>query len=238
VTNPWEQLLEVQGLDTTLDQLDHRLRSLPERHALEEVRVQKAELADQIEARQRRRADLVRSQRRLEDEIASFGTKRDHSHALLYGGTVNSPKELNALQGEITGIDRRVGALEDEILQIMELLEPVDNDLAALAAQDAALDAQLAELQRSLDDAERDIRSEHDATTAARAEVVGGVDAGLVGQYEKARHNLGGVAVARLIGSRCDGCHLGLSAVEIDRIKHLPLDEPVTCEECGRFLVR
>jgi predicted nucleic acid-binding Zn-ribbon protein len=30
---------------------------------------------------------------------------------------------------------------------------------------------------------------------------------------------------------------LTLSAVEIDRIKKLPVDEPATCEECGRMLV-
>jgi hypothetical protein len=29
-----------------------------------------------------------------------------------------------------------------------------------------------------------------------------------------------------------------LSAVEIDRIRHLSLDDPVNCEECGRLLVR
>jgi predicted nucleic acid-binding Zn-ribbon protein len=45
------------------------------------------------------------------------------------------------------------------------------------------------------------------------------------------------VAVARLVGNHCDGCHLTLPAMELDRIRHLPEDELVTCEQCGRILV-
>ncbi|MEZ5140978.1 MAG: C4-type zinc ribbon domain-containing protein [Acidimicrobiales bacterium] len=51
------------------------------------------------------------------------------------------------------------------------------------------------------------------------------------------RSQLGGVAVARLHGGACGGCHLQLPAAEVDRIKHLPEDQLATCEECGRLLV-
>jgi uncharacterized protein len=51
------------------------------------------------------------------------------------------------------------------------------------------------------------------------------------------RHDLGGIAVARLVGTNCGGCHLTLSAVELDRIRHEPGDAVVICEECGRLLV-
>ena len=44
--------------------------------------------------------------------------------------------------------------------------------------------------------------------------------------------------MARLVGTNCGGCHLTLSAVELDRIRHAPPDEMVFCGECGRLLVR
>ena len=44
--------------------------------------------------------------------------------------------------------------------------------------------------------------------------------------------------MARLVGTNCGGCHLTLSAVELDRIRHQPGDAVVLCEECGRLLVR
>jgi predicted nucleic acid-binding Zn-ribbon protein len=46
-----------------------------------------------------------------------------------------------------------------------------------------------------------------------------------------------GVAVARLIGHRCDGCHQELSNVEVEKIRALPPDTVVTCDLCGRILV-
>ena len=49
---------------------------------------------------------------------------------------------------------------------------------------------------------------------------------------------LGGVAVAKLEGNSCRGCHLQLSAVEVGRIRKLDPDVLVHCEECGRILVR
>ena len=47
-----------------------------------------------------------------------------------------------------------------------------------------------------------------------------------------------GVAVARLVGGRCDGCHLALAQAALERIRTAPPDEVVECEECGRLLAR
>ncbi|KAA0233030.1 MAG: hypothetical protein EDR02_15280 [Actinobacteria bacterium] len=63
------------------------------------------------------------------------------------------------------------------------------------------------------------------------------IDAALLDSYEKLRSRLGGVAVARLVGSNCTGCHLTIPAVEVDRIKRAPENEVVYCD-CGRMLVR
>jgi predicted nucleic acid-binding Zn-ribbon protein len=56
--------------------------------------------------------------------------------------------------------------------------------------------------------------------------------------YEQLRDQFGGVGIARLEGNHCGGCHLALSAVEVDRVRKLPGDARVVCEECGRLLVR
>ena len=71
-----------------------------------------------------------------------------------------------------------------------------------------------------------------------RSEVRDGVAGDLLDEYERLRSVSEGVAVAKLVGNRCEGCHLTLPAMEIDRIRHLPPDERVHCDECGRLLVR
>ena len=75
------------------------------------------------------------------------------------------------------------------------------------------------------------------AEEAARAELAAGLPADLADRYEVLRSHLGGVGAARLVGDRCDGCHLTLSSVEVERIRHLPPEEFATCPQCDRILV-
>ena len=45
-------------------------------------------------------------------------------------------------------------------------------------------------------------------------------------------------AVARLAGKQCQGCHLELSAAEIDTVKDEAAETGVTdCPDCGRLLI-
>jgi predicted nucleic acid-binding Zn-ribbon protein len=52
------------------------------------------------------------------------------------------------------------------------------------------------------------------------------------------REQKGGVGAAELRARQCGGCRLGLDASELSRIRGLPEDEVVRCEECQRILVR
>ncbi len=236
--NPWEQFLEVQRHDTALDQLEHRRASTPERAELASLPDEYASVDAQVAEAEEIRHGLTRDQRRLEDEIGSLKERRDQATAKLYDGSVTAPKELSALQDDIASIDRRISTLEDQILEIMEQAEPVDADLERLAAERAVLDERSQALQARIAEVEADIDADVEAIGVERAVSVEGIPADLVSRYDTARSQLGGVAVARLVRGVCDGCHLTLPAVEVDRIKHLPIDEPVNCEECGRFLVR
>jgi predicted nucleic acid-binding Zn-ribbon protein len=236
--NPWEQFLEVQRHDTALDQLEHRRSSTPERAELAALPDEYTSVDTQVDGAEEIRHGLHRDQRRLEDEIGSLKERRDQATAKLYDGSVTAPKELTALQDDIASIDRRISTLEDQILEIMEAAEPVDADLARLAAERAGLDERSQALQARIAEVEADIDAEVESIGVERAASVEGIPADLVSRYDKARSQLGGVAVARLVRGVCDGCHLTLPAVEVDRVKHLPIDEPVNCEECGRFLVR
>ncbi len=79
---------------------------------------------------------------------------------------------------------------------------------------------------------------------AALAEAIGGraaeaalLPTALSDRYETLRTRLKGTGAARLIGTRCDGCHLELSSGEVEKIRALPPGEVATCEQCGRMLV-
>lgn len=234
----WDALLAVQEHDTHVDQLVHRRASLPARAELASVMTQLAELERSVENVEAARHELARSQQRLEDDIASLGDKATQHDKMLYSGTIGNPRELQTLQDEIAALKRRISQLEDQELEVMEQIEPLDADLARLAAERSALDERAAGLRGSIAQDEVDIDAELATTRAERDALVADVEPDLLAEYEQLRPHSGGVAIARLVGGSCGGCHLGLSAVELDRIKKLPVEALVHCEECGRLLAR
>lgn len=234
----WDALLAVQEHDTTTDQLTHRRRALPARADLEAAMVELAKLESRAEEVEASRHEITRAQQRLEDEIAAINAKATEHDKRLYSGTVSNPRELQAMQDEIGSLKRRVSQLEDEELELMEQAEPLDADLAHLAEERDGLDERAAAARAAVAEAEVEIDSELSDVAAERAALAGEVEPDLLAQYEVLRGQLGGIGIARLVNGHCGGCHLGLSAVELDRIKKLPEDEPATCEECGRLLAR
>ena len=232
-----EQLLAVQALDTMADQLRHRRTHLPEREELAAVQSALQALETQAGETQAQRDEISRNEKRLEDEITMVRDKAVETDKKLYSGTVNVPKELSALQEEIDALARRQRQLEDQELELMEQAEPLDADLTTFAAQRTALDEQAIGLLARIAEAEAVVDAELDDVVSRRAGAVSGVPDDLLAEYERLRAALGGIGVARLNGNRCEGCHLTLSAVDVDRIRHDSSGELAHCTECSRILV-
>jgi predicted nucleic acid-binding Zn-ribbon protein len=237
MTEPLGQLLVVQDLDTLIDQLQHRRRTLPERAELAARERSLSELDAAIADASSRQQELERAQRRLDDEIAIVATKTKEVDRTLYSGTVSAPRELLALQDEIGALGRRQRSLEDSALELMVQQEPVDAELARLEARRAATDAEAEALRGAIAAAEAEVDGELAEVEARREAAVESLVPDLVAEYEQLRGRLGGTGVARLVGSNCGGCHLTLPAVEIDRIRHGRAGDRVHCSECGRLLV-
>lgn len=232
----FDTLLEVQAHDTRLDQIHHLSEHLPARAERDAAVGALAAVEAAVATETAERDDLSRRQKRLDDEIETVNTKRKSVDATLYGGTVTSAGELNDLTKEIDALGRRITQLEDQDLEIMEQLEPVDARLAELVTTRDQRTAVLADAELRLIAAETELAVELESATAARAATAADVPADLLAEYESLRGGRGGIGVAKLIGTQCGGCHLSLSAVEAARIRKHP-DEVTHCEECGRLLV-
>lgn len=234
----WDALLSVQEHDTTVEQLLHRRIHLPIRAELDQVMADLAATEATTAELDASRAELARGQQRLEDEISSLTEKATAHDKALYSGTVGNPRELQSMQEEIAALRRRISQLEDQDLAVMEQIEPLDAGLAAAAATRAQLDDRGSSLRVQIAEEEVAIDAELERVRAERAAEAAGVDQELMEQYDGLRPRSGGIAIARLVGGSCGGCHLALSAVEIDRIKKLPPEAAAFCDECGRLLAR
>ena len=172
------------------------------------------------------------------DEISSITSHVEEVEATLYGGTVRAPKELTDLQSELNSLKRHRRDVEDQQLDVMEQLEPVDAERAKLLDVASKAAEQREAATARLDAASEVINSDLDSLAARRAELAEPLDDALLTSYDQLRTRFGGVAIAQLSGGRCSGCHLSLPAVELDTIKRAPAAQQVSCPECGRLLAR
>lgn len=233
-----ERLLAIQEEDTAVDQLVHRRDHLPERAALDEHEGVVATVLAERTSREERREELAGTIARLQSDVAALEARIAEVTRTMHSGAVTVPRELQALQHEQESLRRRQDHLETEELEIMEELDPLTEEVTGLDARLEVLGREGERLADALLQAEADLEEELTAVTGRRSSAAEGVEVELLATYEDLRVELGGIAVARLVGSVCGGCHLGLSAVEVDRIKKQPPDALVRCDECGRLLVR
>ena len=183
-------------------------------------------------------AEAARAQRKVEGELSLVEAKASDLDARLYSGAVTVARELQAMQGEGEALRARRGALEDEVLEAMGRREVLDGEVSALERRRAELDAEGARLRAAIAEAQAQIDRELDGELAARSTAAAGIPADLIALYEQLRTRLGGVAAAPLVKGRCGGCHLALSATEVDRLRKKPAEALVRCDQCERILVR
>jgi hypothetical protein len=233
-----EDLLAVQAIDTTLDQLRHRRANLPERTELKDVEAKRKALAEELAAAVSVRDEVAGRQANLEKDIAASEARIVEIDKRMYSGEVTASRDLEAMTKEIAQIRSRVSTLEDHALEAMDEREPLDAAVAELEARDAGY-VELAErLRAAISAAEVEIDGEIAREEAARTSAATPVPPDLLAEYERLRSRLGGIGAARLEHGTCMGCRMKLPATELDRIKHQPPDALVHCDQCGRILVQ
>lgn len=234
----FDELLRLQDHDIFIGQIEHRQATLPERPALAAASAAVTEIDGRIAETRSRRDELARDEKRLADEVAIVEAKASDVNDKLYGGTITSPKELQAFQEDFESLKRRQRELEDHEIEIMEAIEPVDADLAGLEAERTKLEAVRKEAATALAAAEEQVAAELAQARSERAGLVEAVAPEQLQTYDRLRPDYAGIPIARLVGTNCSGCHLTLSAMALDQIRALPEDALATCDECGRILVR
>jgi len=232
------RLLDLQALDSRLDQLAHRRRTLPE---LAEIRTLESRLAtvrDLIVAGETEASDLAREQAKADADVEQVRARAARDQQRLDSGQVSSPRELESLQHEIASLARRQSDLEDVELEVMERLETVQRRSAELRTELVALESQLQTQTARRDTVFAAIDAESENVAGERSALAGRLPAELIALYEKLRAQHDGVGAAALHQRRCEGCRLELNNTELSRIHHAPDDAVLRCEECRRILVR
>lgn len=231
------RLLDLQGLDTAIAQLQHRRASLPELAALARCG-ERARLLQTRTAEVQVRADeLDDAQRRLEADVDTVRTRTARDEQRLAAGGLPG-KELEGLQHEIASLARRQSGLEDELLELMEQREGVDGELALARRDREEIEAEVARLTTARDEAFATIDADLAGRRADREAVAADLPADLLALYDKIRPTSGGVGAAALRQRRCEGCRIELAGQELSAVRVAAPDVVLRCENCRRILVR
>jgi len=234
-----EVLVELQELDIRLSQLAHRSLTLPERDQLEALREQDSKLQSELDEIADELNALRQSQNDREVEIQHLEDKVARATSSLYGDDMTSPKDATVLQSEIDSLSGRQSLLEDQIIEIMEQIEPFANEESRIESARHDCRSQMTALEEQIAAHINEIDSERESVVIEKRNVEERAGGELIELYAENRKRMGDhIAVGRLVGTSCGACFLEIAAVEIDRIRRLPSDEPSECPECGALLVR
>lgn len=233
-----EALLDVQRLDNTLDQLRFKHDNLPERQGIADAKAELAELNASAAEAEGARDALRRQERELETQSTDLTEKADQADSRLYGGQITSPKEATAMTEEIKNLRLRVSELEDQALELLVEIEPLDEALVETEAKRGAFEATIASLEADLARNAAELDDEIAATADERAAAAEPVPDDLLEQYRKLRITYGPRAVVKFDPNKDGGCPVAMSAVELDRWKHLPAGTLDTCTDCGRLVAK
>ncbi len=231
-----EALWQLQQLDIALHQLQRRLTKLPEAETFADAERRMAEHHAAIATTSAQLSEAETTIETIEQEAAALTAKRTRLEQQLK--IVSEARQADALNHEIEILNAHRDELDDRELDAMEQQSNAEQRLSELAADEDSVvamkesaSAQLAMAKGTGADEEAELTAKYDAARAALT----AAEAALY-DVQRARH--GGIGIAKLVGLKCDGCHLDMSRAEVDAFKSLPADELVDCPQCGRVLVR
>ena len=231
-------LLSIQRIDTETEQLQHRRATLPLRQDLSAARARRSELRRQIDTVGLQRIEVLTRQKRLEDEAAIIRAKADIDDNRLYSGEITAIRDLQALQGEVTGLRSRQGVLEERAIEALMEAEELSGQADSLEAQRVAGNERVTVLEAELASAESGIDGQIAALSAARSVVTAQAPASAVDTYERLRQTFGPSTAVPFDPSSGCGCPHQMPAAEVSRIKRRAEGEVLDCAECGRLVLR
>ncbi len=230
MTDDLVRLLNLQGIDDSLRSLEQEQAGLPAARDRMEARRAASEraLADGEEALRdadRRRREL---EARLQDQEVLLRRLEGQQHQ------VRSNEAYTALLHEMDAAREAISECETGVLLCLEEIEGREARLARAREAHAALQAELAEASRSLDEREAALREEIAHLREARAKEAAGIPAPLLRHYERiAGHRW--PPLARVSGEVCSACRIGIPPQQV--LVLLQGGELVTCGACHRILV-
>ena len=231
-----KELLRLQALDIRLQQVEHQTKTLPQLVELRELATLFDTTRMTLSTRAGERDDVRTELARIESdvEVVEKRIARDTDRVQH----TSSVKDVQALETELAALRKRLLALEEIEIAVMERLEENDAGVAAVEAERDAIAGRIQGTEQSRDESLADLNRQLGELRRDRAAVAGSVTEDLAALYEKRFVTGRGNAAALLRARTCSGCTMTLTGSDLDAVRSSPADEVLFCPDCGAILVR
>lgn len=228
-------LLDVQSLDTTLQQLAHRERSLPERAVVDTLAAEADVMREFVIQRRGELEDARIELGRVESDVAVVEARIARDGDRLQASS--SVKDIAGLEHELESLRGRLGDLEEIELSVMEKVEALESELASANSSLEAHQQQLAAAEAARDAALATITAEVAAARSQRAAIVATVPDDLLALYEKQRERYG-VGASHLRARVSSASGVELTGSDLAAVRAAAPDAVLLCPDSNAILVR
>ena len=225
-----DKLLTLQDRDRKILQLLREQKDVPLRKQLIETRLQahRESLKGSQEEIKKHTATLKNIEVEIEGKKEQIKKYREQQLQ------AKKNEEYRALEHEIAGVQKQIGALEDREIVEMEQMEALQKTMGEHQQDFQAEEKQvLAEFQ-TLETRTGNIQKELEAMHAERTQLAADVDAAWLARYERVLKKTGNFALVPVEKSCCGGCHMTLPPSVIHDARRGTAI--TTCNYCGRML--
>jgi predicted nucleic acid-binding Zn-ribbon protein len=222
-----------------LQQIDLTLERLNKR--LAEVKAAQRETDAVRAARQARQAadqEAVKQRalrKDLELSAATLDGRIKQAEQRLYSGLVKNPKELVDLQNDVAALKRQKAALDDQLLEAMVTLEEAEAAFKRASDDLVRSEAEWKTSQADLFDEQAQLETDLAKFSGEQSEVRQRLDAASLSLYDQLRRRKNGLAVAEYDDGVCSGCGIQPTSNVINQIRQA--DQLARCGNCERILV-
>jgi len=226
-----EHLIELQNLETAIEESRRRIAAYPQRVAEADERLAHAKEA--VETAKQRLKACQEARREQEKEAAVYQSRLSKFKEQL--SAVKTNKEYQAMQHEIGTAQKDLGVVEERVLERMmeadALTAEVKKAEQTLAAQQKAVEAEKKTLAEELATVEAALEE----ATAKRGARIAALPPPLVALFEQVARARKGVAITTATrDGLCAACHVRLRPQVFQEIRRN--DQIIQCASCNRIL--
>ena len=225
-----EKLIELQGIDTKLRDLNDLLGDLPSK--VEELDQEEESIKNSLVEQKDRLKELEVEMHKRDVSIAQINDKINKFKDQLF--LVTNNKQYDALMLEIDHLKEQRGTNETESIAFLEEKETLTESVESMESELGELSQNLRVRKEKLETAISQSAEEKTSLEQQRTEQVNGIDLNIVSVYDRVMKAKDGLAVVHLSDSSCGGCGARIPAQTITEVRAKIVMH--RCDVCGRFI--